>query len=307
MQETQHQRTIRKTVKIPGIEQPSGNYSEMIIMPAEINTGIVFETPKEDIKAGLDHAVSSPWPLAQTLILQGKEEQIALPEHRLADLFAYGVDNARIQIKKKHSISSRLFQKLGHARDTYFLPNVGMKLCEALEDNTKEQPAQRRILRLEEKIVTPKLVIEPIDGEDLIIKAITDYRLAGGRIIQEKELVISPQTIKEISFSRGYCRVPTWAPRPLSRLVSKFFFLSYGFGSGCDDTNQFYRTKTTEAWESQESMEAEVACHRIYDTVGESSLLPGKLIGVRITLRGAGHKYTLKVLKSNLNKFHYQN
>lgn len=307
MQENQYQKTLKNSIEIPGIEQPSGNYSEMIISPATENTGIVFETPKEQIRATLNNAVSSPWPLAQTLLLQGKEEQIALPEHSLAQLLAYDVDNARIQIKKKHSISSRLFQQFGHARNTYFLPNVGIRLCEALENNTEEQPAPRKILRLEGKIDTEKLMLEPIEGNDIIIKAITNYKLAKGRIIQEKELVISPQTIKEISLSRAYCRVPRWAPKILSRAVSKFFFLSYGFGSGCDDTNQFYIQDTPKYWEANQIMGEEVARHSIWDRTGELSLLPGRIAGVRITSRGSSHRYTLMVLKENIDKFYYQN
>lgn len=238
------------------------------------------------------------------LSLKNGNRRILMPEHLIGELFGYGIDNAIIELETTPSLSYKLLRNFGSAKNSDVVPYFGTKLCEALENNIEQQNATRKILELEEKIETPKLTFEPIEGSDLVIKVITDYKLAKGkRIKQEKEIIVSPESTREISSARSYCGVPLWIPKWFSKAVGYVLFLSHGLGYGCDESNLFYPKKTPEAWKAQEQMEKEVACHSILDKLGELSLLPGRLDRIKMISRGAGHKYTIEALQANLDKF----
>ena len=303
-----NQYTIDKPIKLQGIDIPSGNTSNIFLEPSEPDTGIVFETPKgEQIKAILGNTSSSLFWFAKTLTLEGEKEHIACPEHLITPLKTY-VDNAKIKLQKKSSFSSAILKHfpIGSGRNTYFVPHIGKKLCEALEGNIREQDKPRKILRLEEKIITDKLEIRPIDGDNIIIGTTTDYKLKDGHIKQEKELKITPESIKAISLARGYCLAPTWAPQFLTKAVSGLFFITQGFGNGNNPSNIFYYQKTKERWLSQQLMENEIACHTIIDRLAELFLLPGRIKGIYLYCKFAGHKEGIETLKENQYKFHFE-
>ncbi|OGJ16323.1 hypothetical protein A3K73_01910 [Candidatus Pacearchaeota archaeon RBG_13_36_9] len=297
------QRTIKERIKMEGIDLPSGNPSRVFLYPAPPDTGIVFETPVEQIVACLDNTSAMTFP-CKTLVLHGKKSRIAVPEHILAPLYAFGADNVYVKIEKTPSLTSRLFHYLGSARNTYFMPHFGKELCEALESNLQEQGKNRRKLRLEEEIRTDKLVITSNETSDLRIYAQTDYKLAAGvHVRQKKEIIVSPESIKEISTARNYCGTFSWAPKWLTKTIACFAFLSHGFGNGNDETNVFYPSRTRERWYAQEQMQAEIACHTVLDRLGELALFQGELCGISLYCYGAGHKYAIETLKKHQNKF----
>jgi UDP-3-O-acyl-N-acetylglucosamine deacetylase len=291
---------------VSGIDFSNGNISKVYVRPADTDTGIVFETLKgEKIKAELQNTSNSLFWFAKTLTLEGEKENIASPEHLLAQLSYYGVDNAIVQITKEQSFSSSLLRHLpvGSGRNTYFVPHLGRKLCEGLDDNIKVQNKQRRILRLEEEINTEKLKIKPIEGDNVIITAITEYTLKTGLLKQKKELTMTPEVIKSISVARGYCNVPVWAPQWLTKFVSLFFFPTQGYGNGNNLSNVFYPQKTESKWRGQELIESEIACHTIMDRAAELSLLPGRIKGIYVDCKFAGHKDTIETLIKYQNCF----
>ena len=299
----QYQRTLKSAIELYGLEPFGKKPIKIIINPAVPNTGRVFRTLGTEIPATLEY-VEPIKGLVKLLSLKKDNRRIFVPEHLLGELFGYEIDNAIIELETIPSLSYKLLKNFGSAKNTEVVPYFGTRLCELLENNIKEQNATRKLLRLEEKIKTPKLIFEPIERSDLVIKVITDYKLAKGkRIAQERDLVISPELTKEISIARNYCSTPLWAPKLLTKSIGYLLFLSHGFSYGIDESNTFYPQKTPEAWRAQELMEAEVACHSILDKLGEVSLLPRRLTGIKITSTGAGHKYTIEMLKDNAGKF----
>ncbi len=301
----QYQRTLEHGICVEGVDLPSGNPSRVHISPAGPNTGIVFSTQEEKIRAILDNAYATTLPI-KTLILQGENDRIAFPEHLLPQLSAYGIDNAFVEIEKTPSLTSRLFYYIpfGSAKHTHFVPEIKGGLCGKLEGNVKEQDEPRKILRLKRPILTPYLMICPIGNENIEIHASTRYKLAGGNLIeQERELVVSPEAMKEISIARSYCGTFRWAPRWLTKSVACFFYLSHGFGNGNDSSNVFYPAATEKEWRGQELMPAELACHAIMDRRGELALLPGRVQGVRVVCKFAGHKHVVDTLKANRDYF----
>lgn len=299
----QYQQTLKNKIEITGTEPFGGKQVKVQIEPAPEDTGRIFRTSGIDIPATLEY-VEPIKGIAKLLSLKKANRRILIPEHLIGELFGYGIDNATIELETMSTLSYQILRYFGSARNTEVVPYFGRKLCDALKNNVKEQDKPKKILRLEDKIETEKITFEPIKGDDLIIKVITDYKLARGESIrQEKEIIVSPESVKEILSARAYCNVPTWAPKWLSRTLRYLFSLSYGFSYGNDESNLFYPQKTKEKWKAQELMENEVACHSILDRIGEISLLPGRLAGVKITSRFAGHKEAIETLK-NLNKFY---
>jgi len=303
-----NQYTLNESIKIKGMDFPSGNVSNVLVDPGKPDTGIVFETPKgEEIEATIENTSSSLFWFAKTFILKGNKEYIACPEHFLAQLKTF-VDNARVRIQKKPSFSSNILKHLpiGSGRNTQFVPYLGQKLCEVLEGNIKQQDKPQKIIRLEEKIETDKLKIYPIDSNDIIIKAITKYNLKDGYIKQEKELKITPESIRNISTARGYCAVPAWSPQVLTKTLASFFFITHGFGNGNDVSNIFYYQKTKDKWLAHQLMENEIACHTIMDRLAELYLFPGKPQGISLECKFAGHKEGIETLKENKLKFKFK-
>lgn len=299
----EHQCTLRKTIEIYGVEPFGGKPVKIKISRAPPNTGRIFRTRGTEIPTTLGY-VEPIKGLAKLLSLKNEDRRILMPEHLIGELFGYGIDNAIIELETIPSLSYKLLRNFGSAKNSDVVPYFGTKLCEALENNIEQQNATRKILKLEEKIETPKLTFEPIEGSDLVIKVITDYKLARGkRIKQEKEIIVSQDSVKEISSARAYCSVPRQIPKWFSKAIGYLLFLSHGFSYGSDEFNLFYPQKTPEAWKAQEQMEKEVACHSILDKLGELSLLPGRLDGIKMISRGAGHKYTIEVLKTHQHYF----
>jgi UDP-3-O-acyl-N-acetylglucosamine deacetylase len=220
------QYTLKKIIEVEGIDFTCGNLSTIYVEPAPPNTGIVFETPKgERIKATLENAVPSDHLFAETLILRGQKENIAAPEHSLAAFQGYGVDNAIVKIEKKPSITSSLFKHLSSegGENTYFVPHVARKLCDALDNNVEEQDAPRKIFTLKEQIEnntqmkcgeTKIVEFRPYTEKGLTIKVEIAYPPDGRLIRQEVTANICPETTKDISAARGYCRTlgrpPKW-------------------------------------------------------------------------------------------------
>lgn len=306
----QYQHTLKEKIELYGTEPFGGNPVKITISPAHPDTGIIFETSKKNtirVPAKLEYAEPKK-SLIKFLALKNENIRIFMPEHLLAILFGYGVDNAIINLEKSPSRSSIILKYFGTARNTSVVPYLGRKLCDALDNNLAEQDKPRKILRLEEEINTEKIIFKPIKGDDIIIKAVTDYKLAKGkRIKQEKEMTLSPKSIKDISTSRAYCGVPLWAPKFLTRFIGYFLYLSYGLGYGCDESNLFYPCKSEIKWKAQELMDNEIACHTILDRIGDTfALFNGRVSGIHLTCKFASHKDAIETVKKYREKFYVE-
>lgn len=303
------QKTLKESTTIRGIEAFGGNDVNVTLRPADPNTGIVFELPNGTIPADIKY-VQTSGPFNFTFLLKKKNSELLCAEHILATTYAMGIDNARIQIERSSSKSLKLMEHLYLATKKqaipYFPPENEKNFYEAIEKTGLiEQPAQRKILRLEEKIENERLIIEPIDSNDLIITANTNYKKIGE---QTATLTITPENYKAISNARAYMKViPHWAPENLVKFLGGiFFYPHHGLKSGMSNKINFRQTRTKEQWENQERMPNEIAYHTIIDKLGALALLPGKLQGAHLTSKFSGHKNDIQTLKENLYKFKQQ-
>jgi hypothetical protein len=142
------QNTLKKEIKISGIDLVSGNPSKVILSPACEGTGIVFRTPREEIKSTLDNAYAMTFP-CKTVVLCGERDRVAVVEHISAQLYAYEIDNAYVRIDKTPSLSSTIFRNFGNARNMQFVPDFGECLCRILEENVQRQDKARETLTIE--------------------------------------------------------------------------------------------------------------------------------------------------------------
>jgi UDP-3-O-acyl-N-acetylglucosamine deacetylase len=92
----QKQQTIAAKFDIDGRCFYSGNIVRATFFPANEDSGIVFNTTFGDVKASLDNAM----PCRRSIRLKQGDAEIINVEHVLATLFAYGIDNAYVMVRR---------------------------------------------------------------------------------------------------------------------------------------------------------------------------------------------------------------
>lgn len=306
------QQTLRNKIELTGTEPYGGCKVELTILPDDPDTGIKFikDGLEAEVKAELDNIEPTKFfSLLTSIRFEKNGVKVLGAEHLLPTLFVYGVDNAKIKVKRTPSGSFRVLKKLGLATDTEiapYLPNLQKTLCEAIERvGLEEQNAERKIIRLTEKIDTGKLIIRPIEEDDLIVKAITNYHLTSGeRMIQEKEIKLIPDQYMLISTARAYCKVPLRIPRWLAKAAGCVIYPHFGFGYDLNESRIFPPVKSKTEWLLSQKMAAEVACHTIIDRTCEIFTLLGRRpAGIHLTCNGAGHAHAIETMRKYRDKF----
>ena len=92
-----NQSTIKNKFELVGYEPYGGNIVKVGFYPADSDTGIVFSTKKGSIVASLDHASQ----YKSSVLLRDGDLGVLHVEHLLATLYAYGVDNLRVNVERQ--------------------------------------------------------------------------------------------------------------------------------------------------------------------------------------------------------------
>ncbi|HJX49844.1 MAG TPA: UDP-3-O-acyl-N-acetylglucosamine deacetylase [Candidatus Nanoarchaeia archaeon] len=311
-----YQKTLKDNIFLKGREVYGGNNVDVLISPASTDRGLFFRTLDGECDASILHAKASK---SSVLLKDGKVGIIGV-EHLLAPFYAYDISNAEIYVKRNKSKSYAFLEKIGLASKLQVVPSfrgVLEEVCEAIEKiGVKDKEKSRETYKLKKKIsLSPRLVFEPIDGENLIMDITTEYPVIGK---QEKEITITPSTFKEISSARNYARffdgeveydVFEWKhlTQGLARLIksdrargflAKFLcYPQFGIGHGFTRDNLFISPGTKGKWLEQERMPAEIAGHSVIDGLGVISLLSKKLVGAKVTCRFGSHKDYINTVK----------
>ncbi len=313
------QRTLKKDIKLIGLEPYGGNAINVKISPAEPNTGIIFtdgvkQVPLDDSKLDTGHRLA----LTKTLLLQGDNARVRGLEHLLGTFFAYGIDNAVVRLQIDPHFSYRLFHKLGAANKTLivpYFPDLQRGVCRRIQEvGIEEQESEKAYLRLKEEIDAGKLRLKPIEGDDIVIQAKTKYTLSSGDVVEgSKTITLTPSEYEPIAHARAYLGVPTvvpkgftrktgflhsfptFAPKSLMRFLGNLLYLSYGFGNGIRENNSFYSPDISKKWKDLELMPNEIACHTIIDRAGDllerlNISFNARPAGMKLTCEYAGHK-----------------
>lgn len=291
----QLQNTLRNEIRLMGIEPYGGNLVMITIKPAEEDVGILFQTPNGDIQAKLNYASES----RSSILLDNGRTQVINVEHILATLYAYGIDNALIELKRMKSKSFELLEGFGLATKVEVVPVFGQRertLCDRIEEvGLEQQTRERSLLGIAQPAFKNKLYFSPI-ARGLVITATTNYKIPGK---QEFTAEITPQTYKDrLSKSRPYAKhVPVWMSTKLASAIASLANPSFGIGHGYENTNVFLPVRTANEWYQQEIYPAEIARHTIVDRLGALALLDGRLEGVRVIARFSGHANDLIILR----------
>jgi len=309
------QRTIKREIIQVEKCPYSGHYVFMSVSPAGPDTGIVFEVPRGEVRANYRNAKAE----RRSILLKEDSAKVLMPEHFLAILFANEIDNARVKLKRCKPTrindfsylltycSRKLFEKEG-MNEPEVVPIIGTaenRLCERIKEyGTEEQDKEQRTLRLEQPFETKKISFYPIDGDEIIMQATTEYNPIGAQTV---ELAITPETFrKEIAGARPYGmhigKYLFFLPKKTQMMAAKFFASllnpTLGIGHGFDETNVFLPPKTAEKWCEQEKYSGEIARHTITDKLAPLALLPGRVEGIRMIVRlGSNHANDLCVLR----------
>ena len=154
-----NQKTINKSIKLSGIGLHNGINAELVIKPANENSGIKFcrvDINKNNvIQANFKNVVE---PILCTKITNENGVTVSTVEHLMAAFFGEGIDNALVEI---------------NASEIPILDGSASEFVEAIRSvGTKEQSAQRQFIKVEKKIEVKEgekfISIEP-SNDDLII------------------------------------------------------------------------------------------------------------------------------------------
>lgn len=295
------QNTLRSPIRLTGIEPYGGNAVNVTISPAEENAGIVFQTPRGDVKANLYYASAS----RNSILLDNGRVKVINVEHILATLYAYGIDNALIRLERLPSRSFKFLSMLGVASDVAVVPNNGAReknLCDMIDDaGLEQQKAERTTLGVKNSFGNGMLWFEPA-GTGLAVAVTTNYPIPGE---QSFELQINAVSYRdELARSRPYAKgIPAWMPLIMADAIASFWYPTFGIDHGHNASNVFLPVRTKKEWHAQETSPAEIARHTIVDRLGALALLDGRLDGVKVTARYSGHVNDLMVLKENISRF----
>lgn len=299
----QKQCTIRDNFELVGIEPFGGQKVMVKFSPSKEDSGIVFYTASGSVRA----EIASASQYMCSLLLCNGAAAVIHPEHLLATLYAYGIDNAQVELERMPSRHFRTMQKLGLATSIEALPNFDgktLELCRRLDYNIREQNVNRKILRCGHQLgelEKDKLIAIPINYPGLTIQATTDYRLFGEQTVS---IEVDPKTYKkEIAESRPYVKHFSFCPSWMLRLGASLANPSFGLGHGFEEDNVLLpdngRNGSNQIYRNYASGD-EVTRHTIMDRLGALALLPGRLEGMRIVTKFSGHRNDIKRLAEML-------
>ena len=268
-----NQRTINKNIKLSGVGLHNGVNAELVIKPADENSGIKFcrvDINKNNlIQANFKNVVE---PILCTKITNEDGVTVSTVEHLMAAFFGEGIDNALVEI---------------NASEVPILDGSANDFVEAIRSvGTREQSAQRQFIKVEKKIEIQEgekfISIEP-SNNDLIIDFEIIYKNPLIRT-RRKEFKLSDDKLSEIYNSRTFC------------LYEDIDFIkSKGLAKGGSLDNAIVVKDNNILNDDGLRNRHEFVYHKILDCMGDLMLSGHRILGHIITSQG-GHALTNKLL-----------
>lgn len=270
------QRTILKEVSFNGIGLHTGNNSNVILRPADPDTGIVFvrlDLPgKPEIKACFKYLVSAEKTPRRTTI-ENNGAQVQTIEHLMAALSGAGITNLRVEL------------------DSNELPGLDGSSLNYLEIFTqagiKEQDKKRDYFAIKEPIFIEegKASIVALPASDLKISYTLDYNLVARKTEFVELSFTSPEIFaKEIAPARTFC------------LESEANELrANGLGLGANYENTLVLADDGKVINNKVRFPDEFVRHKILDLIGDLNLL-GVDLKTHIVALKSGHSLNLKLI-----------
>ena len=269
-----NQKTINKNISFKGIGLHSGLEANLVIKPAEPNTGIVFK--RVDLKENniiIPNLFNVSSAFFCTTISNESGVSISTIEHLMAALYGVGIDNALVEIDNKEvpilDGSAKLFIDA--------ISNVGIK----------NSNAPIKVIKIEKKIEfndgKKTISIEPSKiSLDIDFELKYENDLIG---TQRNVVKVFESDLSDIYNSRTFC---------LFEDVEKLKNLGLAKGGSLDNAIVIKDNKIL----NKEGLrnEKEFVNHKILDCMGDLYLAGYKIIGKIICSQG-GHKLTNQLLR----------
>ena len=269
-----NQKTINKNISFKGIGLHSGLEVNLVIKPAEPNTGIVFK--RVDLKENniiIPNLFNVSSAFFCTTISNESGVSISTIEHLMAALYGVGVDNALVEIDNKEvpilDGSAKLFIDA--------ISNVGIKRSDA----------PIKVIKIEKKVEfndgKKTISIEPSKiSLDIDFELKYENDLIG---TQRNVVKVFESDLSDIYNSRTFC---------LFEDVEKLKNLGLAKGGSLDNAIVIKANKIL----NKEGLrnEKEFVNHKILDCMGDLYLAGYKIIGKIVCSQG-GHKLTNQLLR----------
>jgi UDP-3-O-[3-hydroxymyristoyl] N-acetylglucosamine deacetylase len=273
------QKTIKDTVQLEGIGLHNGIKVNILLKPAEINSGIVFKRTdisedKNIIEANYSNVHS---PILCTKIQNSFGVSVSTIEHLMAVFYGEGIDNILIEID---------------APEVPIMDGSAFEFVEAIRSvGTEEQNCEKKFIKVINKIEIkegPKYIsIEPL-ANDLIVDFEIVYK---NQLIRtrRKEFKLSNGDLTSIYNSKTFC---------LYEDIDKI--KSLGLAKGGSLENAIVVSDNKILNEDGLRYRDEFVNHKILDCLGDLMLTGYRIFG-RIKTSQGGHQLTNELLKKFLS------
>ena len=273
-----NQKTIKQSIFLNGLGLHTGKKSNLVIKPAEPNTGIIFK--RTDVREN-NIIIPSVFNVSSAVFCTTVSNQngvsVSTIEHLMGALYGMGIDNALIEIDNQEvpilDGSAKLFVEA--------ISNVGLKISDT----------PIKIIKIEKKI-------EFKDGKKLIsfepskISLDIDFELQYENALigtQRNSIKVYESDLTDVYNSRTFC---------LFEDVKKL--KEMGLAKGGSLENAIVVKDKEILNENGLRNEKEFVNHKILDCMGDLYLTGYKIIGKLICSQG-GHKLTNQLLRKVLS------
>jgi len=278
-----NQKTIKENIVLNGVGLHCGFEANLIIKPAEPNTGIIFK--RIDIKENniiIPNLFNVSSAIYCTTISNEYGVSVSTIEHLMGAFYGLGIDNALIEIDNQEvpilDGSAKIFIEA--------IANVGIKVS-----NTPI-----KIIKIEKKIEFnngPKTI--SIEPNKISLDIDFELKYENGTIGTQRNLVnVYESDLTDIYNSRTFC---------LFEDIEKIKKMGLAKGGSLDNAIVVKENKILN--ESGLRNDKEFVNHKILDCMGDLYLSGFKIIG-KLTCSQGGHKLTNQLLRKVFeNKANY--
>ena len=269
-----NQKTIKQSIFLNGLGLHTGKKSNLVIKPAEPNTGIIFK--RTDVREN-NIIIPSVFNVSSAVFCTTVSNQngvsVSTIEHLMGALYGMGIDNALIEIDNQEvpilDGSAKLFVEA--------ISNVGLKISDT----------PIKIIKIEKKI-------EFKDGKKLIsfepskISLDIDFELQYENALigtQRNSINVFESDLTDIYNSRTFC---------LFEDIEKLKKMGLAKGGSLDNAIVIKNNEILN--KNGLRNEKEFVNHKILDCMGDLYLAGYKMIGKIICSQG-GHKLTNQLLR----------
>ena len=271
---TLNQKTIKQNIAINGIGLHSGLIANLIIKPAEPNTGIIFK--RTDIKGNniiIPNIFNVTSAIFCTTISNENGISVSTIEHLMGALYGVGIDNALIEIDNQ---------------EVPILDGSAKLFVEAIfKAGIKSSEAPIKIIKIENKVElldgNKSISIEPSKlSLDIDFELKYENEIIGN---QQNSIKVYESDLTEIYNSRTFC---------LFEDIEKLKEMGLAKGGNLDNAvvvkgNQILNEKGLRN-------KKEFVNHKILDCMGDLYLTGYKILGKIVCSQG-GHKLTNQLLR----------